>query len=65
MPIKPDTVKESLAVLRGYKVRPARAAQLAHELDRVNAAATGVGARNDFNAQPTDFSVTLARLARK
>jgi len=65
MPIKPDTVQASLAELRGYKVRPSRAAQLAHEVMRVNDAARAEAAHNDFNAQPTDFAVALTELAHK
>lgn len=65
MPLKPDTVGTVLAALRGYRVSPARAAQLARDVGRVNDAARAEGARNDFNAQPTDFSRALERLARK
>jgi hypothetical protein len=65
MAIRPDTVKEVLASLRGYKVRPVRAAQIAREVERVNDAARKAAAHGDFNAQPTDFSVVLTELARK
>lgn len=65
MTIKPDTVKQALAALRGYKVSPTRAEQLAREVTRVNDAARAEAMRNDFNAQPTDFAVTMAGLARK
>jgi len=65
MPIKPDTVKQALAVLRGYPVSPTRAEQLAGEIARVNDAARAAAIRNDFNAQPSDFVVALSKLARK
>lgn len=65
MTIRPDTVKKTLAALRGYEVRPARAVELAREVERVNEAARAEAAHNDFNAQPTDFAVALAELARK
>lgn len=65
MTIKPDTIKDALGALRGYKIRPARAEQLAREVARVNDAARTEAARNDFNAQPTDFAVALKELARK
>lgn len=53
------------ADLRGYAVSAERAAQIALEVARVNDAARAEGARNDFNAQPSDFAVTLAALAKK
>lgn len=65
MTIKPDALRESLAALRGYKVRTARAEQLAREVERVNEAARAEAVRNDFNAQPTDFAVALDRLSRR
>jgi hypothetical protein len=51
--------------LRDFPVTDARASSLALEVARVNNAARAEGARNDFNAQPSDFAVTLAALAKK
>lgn len=53
------------ADLRGYTVSAERATQIALEVARVNSAARAEGTRNDFNAQPSDFAVTLAALAKK
>lgn len=65
MPIKPDALRDTLAALRDYKVKPARAEQLAREVERVNDAARAEAVRSDFNAQPTDFAVALDRLSRR
>lgn len=65
MAIKPETVKQALAALRGYPISPIRAEQLAREVARVNDAARAAAIRNDFNAQPSDFAVALSKLARK
>lgn len=51
--------------LRDFTVTNARAPALAREVARVNDAARTEGARNGFNAQPTDFAVALAALAKK
>lgn len=65
MPIDPEALRRSLAALRGYKVSPKRAAQLAREVERVNEAARAHAVRSDFNAQPADFAAALDRLARR
>lgn len=62
--INPQALKKIAADLRGYPVTDRRAAQLAIEVARISDAARAEGAKNDFNAQPTDFAVTLARLAK-
>jgi hypothetical protein len=50
---------------RDFTFSDARAPALAQEVARVNDAARTEGARNGFNAQPTDFAVALAALAKK
>lgn len=62
-PVNAAALQTIAADLRGYAVSDERAAQIAQEVARVNNAARAEGARNEFNAQPTDFAVTLARLA--
>ena len=64
-PIDAQTLKTMPGNLRGLAVTDARAAQIAQDVARVNNAARAEGARNDFNAQPSDFAVTLAALAKK
>ncbi len=64
-PIDAQTLKTMADELRDLAITDARAAQLALDVARVNNAARAEGARNDFNAQPSDFAVTLAALARK
>ena len=63
---KPDreAVRLLAAQLRDLHVTAERADQLTLEVARVNNAARTEGAKNDFNNQPTDFAVTLARLAK-
>lgn len=64
-PIDAHALQTIAADLRDFAVPDARAAQLALEVARINDAARAEGAKNDFNAQPTDFAVTLARLAQR
>ena len=59
-----DAVRLLAAQLRDLHVTGERANQLTLEVARVNNAARTEGAKNDFNNQPTDFAVTLARLAK-
>lgn len=59
-----DAVRLLAAQLRDLHVTAERADQLTLEVARVNNAARTEGAKNDFNNQPTDFAVTLARLAK-
>jgi hypothetical protein len=63
--IDPQALRRMAADLRDFKVGDERAAQLAREVARVNDAARAEGAKNDFNAQPTDYAVTLAALAKR
>lgn len=63
-PIDPQALQKIAADLRGHAVANERAAQLALEVARINDAARAEGAKNDFNAQPTDFAVALAQLAK-
>lgn len=60
-----EAMRRLVAQLRGLKLSRTRAAHLAKELARVNAAACIEGARNDFNDQPMNFTVTLAALAKR
>jgi hypothetical protein len=62
-PVNAAALQKVAADLRGYAVSDERAAQIAQEVARVNNAARAEGARNEFNAQPTDFAVTLSRLS--
>lgn len=64
-PIDPPSLRRIAAQLRELDVTEQRAAELAVEVARVNDAARAEGAKNDFNAQPTAYAVTLARLARR
>jgi hypothetical protein len=56
-------VRRLLAQLRGHAVTEKRAAQLAPDIARVNAAARAEGAKNDFNDEPSRFGITLTKLA--
>jgi hypothetical protein len=64
-PIDAQTLKAMAGNLRDPAITDARASQLALDVARVNNAARAEGARNDFNAQPSDFAVALAALAKK
>lgn len=64
-PIDATTLKTIAADLRDFTVTDTRAAQLALEVARVNDAARREGALNDFNCQPSDFAVALAKLAKR
>lgn len=63
--IDPQALRRVAADLRDFAVTETRAAELALEVARVNDAARAEGAKNDFNAQPTDYAVTLAGLAKR
>gem|GEM_PF-1820931 len=63
--IDPQALKIIAADVRDLRVSDDRAAQLAQDVARINDAARAEGAKNDFNAQPSNFALTLANLARK
>lgn len=63
--IDPQALRRIAADLRDFAVSEERAVQLAREVAGVNDAARAEGAKNDFNAQPTDYAVALAALAKR
>ncbi len=63
--IDPNAVRKLVAQLRGLEITEARATQLSVEITLVNKAARTEGVKNDFNAQPTAFLVTLERLSKR
>ena len=60
--ITPELIEQSALQLRRMRLSRSRAQALAPEIARLNNAALTAAAGNDFNDEPSNFSLMLARL---
>ena len=57
-----ELVRLNALQFQGLEVSEARAAEIAHDLNRVNDAAIAIAEESDFNEEPSRFTWTLAQL---
>jgi len=60
--VTPELIEQSALQLRRTRLSKSRAQALAPEIARLNEAALETGADNDFNEEPSNFPIMLARL---
>ena len=57
-----EFIVQSASQLHGFDIGPARAAEIARDVERVNDAVLRAEAEGDFNDAPSDFIRVLAQL---
>ena len=57
-----EFIRQSAMQLQHFDISAARAAEIAHDIDRVNNAALAAEAEGDFNDEPSRFTLVLAQL---
>ena len=63
--ISAELIRLMAAQMRGVKVTPSRAQELAIEVARVNEAALAAAAGNAFNDEPSRYSAQLSALRKR